>query len=90
MALKEKVQELLRRSTPKYLCPTCDALNPKDVRIGEWGEPRHYPCPIVSGLRGEPTAAEYPLRDIGSYPTREEYVAVLKELLEVTGSGALT
>lgn len=82
-------EALLARSTPVLRCPTCDAINVSkdDTRADRDGTLRHFPCPAVSVWRGQPTAAEYPLRDVQNYPTPEEYAEALRALVSaVKGS----
>ena len=74
-------RDLVERSTPRLYCPTCEMNDPSPLVRDSDGTMRHSPCPAVSVWRGKPTPAEYPVRDVRSYPEREEYVEALRALL---------
>lgn len=78
---------LIDRSTPQLYCPTCELRDPAPLVRDSDGTLRHSPCPVVSAWRGKDTCAEYPLRDLRSYPTLEEYVAALQGLLALVEGG---
>lgn len=74
-------REIIKRSEPRWYCPTCEYYNPSPLVHDGHGTLRHNPCPAVSVFRGKPTPAEYPVRDVQAYPSREEYIGAINALM---------